>query len=55
MIPTKVIFNGSWFVPVNEERVEAWTCPKCGNEMSSCCGNSHIWCYNCKYEFWSLK
>ena len=43
-----------FIVPVNEKGEEDWTCPRCGSRLRSCCGNSHIWCYNCGYELWDF-
>ena len=44
-----------FIVPVNEKGEEDWTCPRCGSRLRSCCGNSHIWCYNCGFELWSYQ
>jgi len=43
-----------FIVPVNEKGEEDWTCPRCGSQLRSCCGNSHIWCYNCGFELWNF-
>lgn len=53
MVATGVKGVKGWVIAVNDKGEEDWTCPKCGHELSSCCGNSHIWCYNCGYTLWT--
>jgi len=50
-----VMAKDGWIVAVNEKGEEDWTCPKCGSQLTSCCGNSHIWCYSCGYTLWSFS
>ena len=51
-VKVKKVGDLYWIVPVNEKGEEDWICPKCGGTLHSCCGNSHIWCYNCGFELW---
>jgi len=54
MVATKTMIKGNWIIAANDNDEEDWGCPKCGGKLRSCCGNSHIWCYDCGYNLWEM-
>lgn len=55
MVATGVMVNKrGWVIAVNDNNEEDWECPKCGGQLRSCCGNSHIKCYECGFELWEM-
>lgn len=55
-VRSKKTADGSvWVVAMNEKGDEDWICPKCGDQLHSCCGNDHIWCYKCGFTLWEFN